>query len=177
LTRSPDGIVDEIDIQIEKDRRREDWSCLHPEIVINLAALPMWMSANPRRRGLCHQCRRNAACGPRSAEIAMAKVVYLSTDYVFDGKKREPYVESDLPNPLNVYGRSKLQGERYVQEMTEDGVIVRTEWSLETGNNFVASILRQQERRRNFRSLTTRRITDVHASIWPGPFLLSLNAI
>ena len=73
-----------------------------------------------------------------------AKVVYLSTDYVFDGTKGEPYVESDLPNPLNVYGRSKLQGERYVQELTEDGVIIRTEWLFgKHGKNFIGSILRQ----------------------------------
>jgi dTDP-4-dehydrorhamnose reductase len=53
-------------------------------------------------------------------------------------------VESDLPNPLNVYGRSKAQGERYVQELTEDGLIVRTQWLFgKYEKNFISSILRQ----------------------------------
>jgi dTDP-4-dehydrorhamnose reductase len=65
-------------------------------------------------------------------------VVYFSTDYVFDGSKREPYVESDEPNPLSVYGRSKLDGER---EIT-DGWIVRSSWLFGwTSKNFVRTML------------------------------------
>jgi dTDP-4-dehydrorhamnose reductase len=71
-------------------------------------------------------------------------MVYLSTDYVFDGEKREPYSETDPPHPLNVYGRSKLRGEQYVQECVEDSLIVRTQWLYGPfGRNFVDSILRQ----------------------------------
>jgi len=71
-------------------------------------------------------------------------VVYLSTDYIFNGKKKEPYLEDDPPNPLNVYGRSKLKGEQYLQELTKDALVVRTQWLYgRYGNNFVASILRQ----------------------------------
>jgi dTDP-4-dehydrorhamnose reductase len=71
-------------------------------------------------------------------------VVYLSTDYIFDGKKREPYLEDDAPNPLNVYGRSKWKGEQYVRELLKDVLIVRTQWLYgRYGNNFVTSILRQ----------------------------------
>ena len=78
-----------------------------------------------------------------------AKVVYLSTDYVFDGKKREPYVEDDPPNPLNVYGHSKLKGEQYVQELMEDSLIVRTQWLYgRYGKNFVTSVLRQAKEKR-----------------------------
>ncbi len=73
-----------------------------------------------------------------------AKVVYLSTDYVFDGDKREAYVESDPPHPLNVYGRTKLKGEQYLQEGVEDHLIIRTQWLYgRHGKNFVSSVLRQ----------------------------------
>ena len=73
-----------------------------------------------------------------------AKLVYLSTDYVFDGDKREPYVESDPPHPLNVYGRTKLQGEQYVQELGERALIIRTEWLYgRYGKSFVSSVLQQ----------------------------------
>jgi dTDP-4-dehydrorhamnose reductase len=68
-----------------------------------------------------------------------APVVYYSSDYVFDGAKREPYVESDEPAPLGAYGRSKLLGEREVR----DGWIVRSSWLFGwTGHNFVRTMLR-----------------------------------
>ena len=135
--------IDEVDIRIEKDTV-EKMSRLRPEVVINLAAftnVDECESQVERTFAVNAEGMRHVALG---ALRCHAKVVYVSTDYVFDGKKGEPYVESDLPNPLNVYGRSKLQGERYVQELTEDGVIVRTQWLFgKHGNNFVAFILRQ----------------------------------
>jgi dTDP-4-dehydrorhamnose reductase len=68
-------------------------------------------------------------------------VVYFSTDYVFDGAKGAPYLESDAPNPLNAYGRTKLAGEQEVLDWVR-GVVVRTSWLFsETGHNFVKTIL------------------------------------
>ena len=68
-----------------------------------------------------------------------APVVYYSSDYVFDGRKREPYVESDPTGPIGVYGRTKLEGE----EQVRDGWIVRSSWLFgPTGNNFVRTMLR-----------------------------------
>ena len=73
-----------------------------------------------------------------------APVVYYSTDYVFDGSKREPYVESDEPNPLSAYGRTKLDGEREVR----DGWIVRSSWLFgATGKNFLRTMLELGEER------------------------------
>ena len=68
-------------------------------------------------------------------------VVYFSTDYVFDGAKGAPYVETDRPRPLNVYGRTKLAGEREVLSWAH-GIVFRTSWLFsETGHNFVKTIL------------------------------------
>ncbi len=68
-------------------------------------------------------------------------VVSFSTDYVFDGQKGQPYVESDRPHPLNVYGRTKLDMERLVLAWVH-GTVFRTSWLFsETGNNFVKTIL------------------------------------
>jgi len=70
-----------------------------------------------------------------------ATVVYFSTDYVFDGAKSEPYVETDPTRPLNTYGRTKLAGEREVLAWVH-GIVVRTAWLFsETGHNFVKTIL------------------------------------
>lgn len=70
------------------------------------------------------------------------KLVYISTDYIFDGEKNTPYRETDPPNPLNIYGESKLMGERYVEELLDDYLIVRTQWLYGPhGRNFVETIL------------------------------------
>ena len=82
--------------------------------------------------------------GTRNVATLGAPVVYFSTDYVFDGSKREPYLESDEPNPLSVYGRTKLEGERELPE----GWIVRSSWLFGwTGTNFVRTMLRLAEER------------------------------
>ena len=77
--------------------------------------------------------------GTRNVVAQNVPVVYYSSDYVFDGSKREPYVESDEPRPLSVYGRTKLEGEREVR----DGWIARSSWLFGwTGTNFVRTMLR-----------------------------------
>ena len=77
--------------------------------------------------------------GTRHAAGLGAPIVYFSTDYVFDGVKRAPYVESDAPNPLSAYGRSKLHGEAAAGE---GAWIVRTSWLFgPTGTNFVRAML------------------------------------
>ncbi|RKY84445.1 dTDP-4-dehydrorhamnose reductase [candidate division KSB1 bacterium] len=69
-------------------------------------------------------------------------VVYFSTDYVFDGLKQSPYIEFDVPNPLNVYGKSKLAGEIIVKDLMREFFIIRTSWLCgHKGRNFVETIL------------------------------------
>jgi dTDP-4-dehydrorhamnose reductase len=76
--------------------------------------------------------------GTRNVAAIDAPVLYYSTDYVFDGREGEPYVESDEPNPLSVYGRTKLAGEREIR----DGWVVRSSWLFGwTGKNFVRTML------------------------------------
>lgn len=71
-----------------------------------------------------------------------AKMVYISTDYVFDGESNEPYSIEDVPNPINYYGLTKYQGELEVQQSLEKYYIVRTSWVFgENGNNFVKTML------------------------------------
>jgi len=78
--------------------------------------------------------------GARHAAELGAPVVYYSTDYVFDGSKREPYLESDAPAPLGAYGRTKLHGEAAVGH---EGWVVRSSWLFgPTGHNFVQTMLR-----------------------------------
>jgi dTDP-4-dehydrorhamnose reductase len=83
--------------------------------------------------------------GARNVAAAAAqfglKHVYVSTDFVFDGAKPGPYTEDDQPNPLSVYGRSKLAGEKSVLEVAPESLIVRTAWVYgPCGNNFASKI-------------------------------------
>ena len=80
------------------------------------------------------------------AEIAKeqkAKLIHISTDYVFDGESDKPYIETDKTNPINVYGKTKLAGEKALQAiMSTNAIIIRTSWLYsEYGNNFVSTML------------------------------------
>lgn len=83
---------------------------------------------------------RNLAAACRELNISL---VHFSTDYIFDGTADIPYKEVDNPNPLSVYGKSKLKGENYIREITDKHYIIRTSWLYGPhGKNFVAAMLR-----------------------------------
>lgn len=101
----------------------------------------------------CETDRENAyrinAIGPRNLSIAAtetgAKMVHISTDYVFDGKSTRPYIEFDQPNPQGMYGATKLAGEEFVKQFAKDFYIIRTAWLYGDGKNFVKTMLRLSE--------------------------------
>jgi dTDP-4-dehydrorhamnose reductase len=92
----------------------------------------------------------NAAGAGYLAEAAAhagAEIVHISTDYVFDGRKGAPYVETDRPDPLSVYGRSKYEGELRVLDSAASACVLRTAWLYGAqGKNFVKAILAAAER-------------------------------
>lgn len=70
------------------------------------------------------------------------KIIYISTDYVFDGLNNKPYVETDVPNPISVYGKTKLEGEKRTLEYSDTGIVIRTSWLYSKfGHNFLKTIL------------------------------------
>jgi len=106
-----------------------------PELVLHTAAWTKVDDAESDPEG----ARRANVLGTSNVVGLGAPVVYYSSDYVFDGSKREPYLESDPTSPLGVYGRTKLEGEQEVR----DGWIVRSSWLFGwTGHNFVRTMLR-----------------------------------
>lgn len=101
----------------------------------------------------CETDRENAyrinAVGPRNLSIAAtevgAKLIHISTDYVFEGNGTKPYIEFDTPNPQGMYGATKLAGEQFVQQFAKDYFIIRTAWLYGDGKNFVKTMLRLSE--------------------------------
>lgn len=111
-----------------------------PDVVVHAAA---WTAVDACEEDPARARRVNAdgtAHVVAAARAVGARVCYVSTDYVFDGTKADPYVETDAPNPLSVYGRTKLAGER---ALDPDDVVVRTSWVCgRHGANMVKTILR-----------------------------------
>jgi len=89
------------------------------------------------------------AIGPRNLSIAAtemgAKLVHVSTDYVFEGNGTKPYTEFDAVNPVSMYGRTKLAGENFVKEFAKDYFIIRTAWLYGDGKNFAKTMLTLSE--------------------------------
>ena len=116
---------------------------LKPEAIIHCAAYTAVDRAEDEVE-ICYQI--NAEAVKVMAECAKTldiPMIYISTDYVFDGTKASEYVETDIPNPINVYGASKLKGEQYVQQLLEKFYIVRISWVFGiNGNNFIKTMQR-----------------------------------
>jgi dTDP-4-dehydrorhamnose reductase len=119
-------------------------TALQPTHVVHAAAATD-VERCEREPSWAHAVNAEGTCRVAQACEAMgAWLLYVSTDYVFDGTKASPYVETDSPAPLNVYGQSKRAGEVRVQAIAPRWAIVRTAWVYgHVGRNFVATILRR----------------------------------
>jgi dTDP-4-dehydrorhamnose reductase len=140
--------IGEIDIRQENETV-EKIAALRPAVVVNAAAYTDvdGCEANPElafavnAEGVRHVALGAARCG--------ARMVHLSTDYVFGGRGTRPCSEDDPASPVSVYGRSKWQGEVCLRETHDDHLIVRTQWLYgRHGKNFIAAILRQARERK-----------------------------
>lgn len=100
----------------------------------------------------------------RAADKVGARLIYVSTDYVFDGTKGRPYEESDPTNPLGVYGRSKLEGEQRALACCTNTLVVRTAWLYSAhGANFVKTIMRLAREQRELRVVNDQYGCPTHA--------------
>ncbi len=129
-----------------------------PDLVIHLAAFTQVDACElePQKAKACNEdATLNVA---RSAKQIGAAVLYTSTDYVFAGDHDRPYRESDPPGPLNVYGRSKLMGEKHLQATLDRYWIVRTSWLFGPyGRNFVSTIRRLAGEKKELRIVSDQR--------------------
>lgn len=114
---------------------------IKPDVIVHSAAMTA-VDLCEKERALAHAINVEGTRGvARAARELGARVVYISTDYVFDGEKEAPYSPADAPNPLNVYGETKLEGEKIVLS-TPGGAVARTSWLYsKNGKSFVNTVL------------------------------------
>lgn len=116
---------------------------MEPAVIVNAAAYTAVDQAETERAAAYAVNASGAEHMARAARELGCRLVHISTDFVFDGAQGRPYTPESKPNPLNVYGASKLAGEQAVQAIKPDALILRTAWLYdETGSNFVHSMLR-----------------------------------
>ena len=144
---------------------QETFASFHPEFCINCAAYTAVDKAEGDRetafaingtavRHLADACNRHAA-----------RLVHISTDYVFNGNGNAPYPADHPTDPVNVYGQSKLQGEREALSATDGPVIIRTSWVYSTfGNNFVKTMIRLMQSRPEISVVSDQKGSPTYAA-------------
>lgn len=137
-----------------------------PHVIVNAAAYTAVDKAESEPE------RANAINGiaptvmAEEAQRLKATLIHISTDYVFDGAKNTPYLETDVPNPVGIYGQTKLHGEQGVQEACDRHFILRTAWVYGVGGrgNFVKTMLRFGAERQELRVV----MDQVGTPTWTG---------
>ena len=183
------------DIDLEKTFKIKEFiNDMNPDLIINAAAYTNVDSAE-KNSSLAYNINSEAV--KLIAQESQKKNIFLihySTDYVFDGFKKSPYKESDITNPLNIYGKSKLYGENFITNLKFNYLIFRTSWVYgDYGKNFIKTILKLAENKdtlevvndqfgtptsTNLISLATANAIDdfYNSRIWePGIYHLSPN--
>lgn len=143
---------------------RQIFSKYQPDYCINTAAYTAVDKAEsePEKASLI-----NVIGAKNIAEVSKEHqtiLLHISTDFVFDGNKKSPYTEEDLPNPTGVYGQTKLDGEIEVQQAWEKHLIIRTSWVYsQFGNNFMKTMLRLASERDTLSVVDDQIGTPTHA--------------
>ena len=126
-----------------KEQIKECIKIINPQAIIHCGAYTAVDKAEDEK-DLCKRVNAIATKEiAKNAKVLDIPMIYISTDYVFDGTKDGEYTEKDIPNPINIYGKTKYEGELYVQKILKKYYIVRISWVFgENGNNFIDTMIR-----------------------------------
>lgn len=145
--------VDRDDFDLTNERQTKEYIVNYkPDVVIHCAAYTAVDKAEDEKE-ICYAVNvLGTKYVVEACKELNAKMVYISTDYVFDGEKEEPYEVDDKPNPINYYGYTKYQGEEEVKNNLKKYFIVRISWVFgRNGNNFVKTMLRLGQERKEIK--------------------------
>ncbi len=149
----------------DKERMQQTLEIINPDIIINTSA---FNDVNECENKIGQAFELNSIAVRELSRICLklkCVLVHFSSDYVFDGKKKEPYIESDKPNPLNVYGVSKLAGEYFVQNILDRYYVIRTSGLFGEagckgkGYNFVDIMVDKAEKEENIKVVNDQWMT------------------
>ena len=177
----PEGILyplRETDLDIcDHPKTRDILTALKPDLLINTAA---YVRVDDCETQIEKAFQVNAFAVQNIARISKdlgCKLVQISTDYVFDGEKGEPYSELDLPNPISVYGASKLMGEYFALNYCQETVVVRSSGlygkagSLGKGGNFVETMIKMAEEGKSIRVVDDQILAPTYTKDLAGGIL------
>jgi len=181
LKQAPDHALDCVGIDIEDaditnpDQVERVIADTRPELLINSAAYTQVDAAETHADAAFAVNRDAAAYIARACAANRIPMLHISTDFVFDGKKSAPYVETDPVSPLSVYGLSKAAGEDAVRKALDRHLIIRTAWLYGVhGNNFVKSMLGLSRHNNQLRVVSDQVGSPTFAADLAG-FLLTLS--
>lgn len=144
----------DVDLSIESDVRQLIRR-IHPNLIVNATAYTAVDRAESEQEAASTINARAPEILAEETKRIGATLVHYSTDFVFDGTKGEPYTEKDATNPLNVYGQSKLDGERAIQDILDSYFIFRTSWVYSLRRDgFVTKVLNWARQQREMRLVT-----------------------
>ncbi len=113
----------------------------------------------------CYLVNRDCVKNLAEAASGKAKIIHISTDYVFDGKGHFPYTETVATNPQSVYGKSKLEGEQILMKICPESIIIRTAWLYSSfGNNFVKTMIRLGKEKDSLSVVSDQKGTPTYAA-------------
>ena len=168
----------------DKKRVQDVVSELRPDVIINTAAYTAVDKAEQQSTLAFAVNRDGAIYLAKAAVISNSRLIHISTDFVFDGNQGTPYLIGDHPNPLNVYGASKLAGEQEVIDILGDrSLVFRTSWVYSIhGHNFVKTMLRLMRERDHLNIVTDQIGTPTWAqglakAIWNAVLMNKLSGI
>jgi dTDP-4-dehydrorhamnose reductase len=148
---------EEIDIR-DEEAVKGVFQRLQPNLVINAAAYTEVDESEFQPEKAYSVNAEGARHVAEACAMIHARLFHLSTDYVFDGLSPRPYREEDPPNPMNVYGATKLKGEKLIREILNESLIIRTAWLYgHHGRNFVKAILGQAAQKKEIRVVNDQR--------------------
>lgn len=139
---------------------------IKPDVIVNAAAYTAVDKAEEEQKSAMQINGIAPGILAEEAKQQKALLIHYSTDYVFDGTKQTPYIESDEPKPINIYGTSKLAGEQAIQATNADHVILRTSWVYGSrGNNFLLTMLKLMKERENLSIIADQTGTPTWARL------------
>ncbi len=160
----PLTLLDVPDFDLTKPGVEASIAAPRPEVVIHAAAYTDVDGAEREPERAMAINAEGTERVARGAAAAGARLFYLSTDYVFDGRQGVPYREKDQPHPLNVYGRSKHEGEQRALKHCANTLVIRTAWLYGAhGKNFVKTIMRLASEQPELRVVSDQRGCPTHA--------------